>query len=165
MLSDLKCTYWNIHGVSSKSLGDKTKNTDFLKVVQNTDILCLSELHTSKSISVEGFSTKVQKFREKNSSKISGGIAVFIRHNLVKKFEIIKNSNPDSIWLKTTTEDDIVLHFGFFYCSPYRKQNDDFFDTINDEISAYGKNSNTFIFGDFNGRTKTMSIAPISMMS
>ena len=122
MLNELKCTYWNIHGVSSKSLGDKTKNKDFLEMVQNTDILCLSELHTSKNISVKGFSTKIQKFREKNSSRVSGGIAICIRHNLANKFEIIKNSNPDSIWLKTTTEDNIVLNFGFLLQpSPYTK--------------------------------------------
>ena len=30
-LNHLKCIYWNIHGITSKMLGDKPKDPEFLK--------------------------------------------------------------------------------------------------------------------------------------
>ena len=57
----LKCMYWNIHGISSKIIGEKTKDPTFLKIISGFDIISISELHTDKPISVPGFSVKKTK--------------------------------------------------------------------------------------------------------
>ena len=54
----LKILYWNIHGISSKLSGEKNKDPEFLKIANLFDIICLSELHTDKTVSIPGFVTK-----------------------------------------------------------------------------------------------------------
>ena len=50
-------------------------------------------------------------------------------------------------------EDETLL--GFFYCSPDRKGSNAF-DTVTNEIEKFNNGKNTYIFGDFNARTKTI---------
>ena len=54
----LRCMYWNIHGISSKILGDKTKDPEYLRIISEWDILALSELHTDRPISIPRFCVK-----------------------------------------------------------------------------------------------------------
>ena len=64
----------------------------------------------------------------------------------------------DSIWIKTSLgleEENCETRLGFFYCSP-EKADSNFFDTVNTEIEKFSNGRNTFIFGDFNARTKTI---------
>ena len=86
MATKFKCIYWNIHGISSKVFGDKTKDPKLLEIVSDYDIVCFSELHTDKNISIPSFKLKKQKFRPRTHKgpKISGGLAVFIKHNIEK---------------------------------------------------------------------------------
>ena len=149
----LRCLYWNIHGISSKIIGDKNSNPEFLQNVSGYDVICLSELHTKDTISIPGFHLKKQKFRTKknNSPKIGGGIAVYINQELGDSFRLIPNENIDSIWLRSKESDETVL--GFFYCSP-EYGDSDFSEIVQDEIVKFSNNRNTFIFGDFNARTK-----------
>ena len=77
-----------MHGISSKILGDKSKDKKFLEVVSAYDVIGISELHTKNYISLPGFSLKKQKFRVKKhrGPKIGGGIAVFVKHNIADNF-------------------------------------------------------------------------------
>ena len=114
----VKCLYWNIHGISSKILGDKNKDPDFLKVISSFDIIGISELHTKNTISIPGFYLKKQKFRTKKHKgpKIGGGIAVYVKQNIANNFRIIPNDNVDSIWLRTSLGCNEEARFGFYYC-------------------------------------------------
>ena len=152
----IRCLYWNLHGISSKTLGEKNKDPNFLRIIASFDVIGLSELHTNNIISLPGFSLKKQKFRDKKHKgpKIGGGIAVYVKHDIANNFKIIPNNNVDSIWIKTTGSED-ETHFGFFYCSP-DNGNSDFFEVVNKEIENLNIVSNTYIFGDFNARTKTV---------
>ncbi len=154
-MSNLKCMYWNIHCISSTSIGKKYENPEFLNTISKYDIVCLSELHTHDLISIPGFVLKKQKIRKEKHKgpKISGGIAVFIKLDLANSFTIIPNHNIDSIWLKKKGSNN-PLHLAFYYCSPEKSQNK-FFDTVNREIDNLSEQSHTYIFGDFNARTKT----------
>ena len=58
-MHSLKCLYWNMHGITSRITGDKSKDPKFLSIISKYDILCLSELHTQKEISIPGFSSGV----------------------------------------------------------------------------------------------------------
>ena len=48
--SELKCLYWNIHGIYSKILGEKNKDPHFLSIIQGFDVIAISELHTKVNI-------------------------------------------------------------------------------------------------------------------
>ena len=102
--SQLRCLYWNMHGITSKILGEKNKDPHFIKIIQGYDVVALSELHTQNNISIPGFHLKKQKFRTKNHKgpKIGGGIAVFLKHNIADNFRLLPNDNVDSIWIKTS---------------------------------------------------------------
>ena len=149
----LRCLYWNIHGISSKIIGDKNNNPEFLKNVSEYDVICISELHTNDTVSIPGFYLKKQKFRPKKnrSPKIGGGIAVYINQKLGGNFWLIPNENVDSIWIRSMESDETVL--GFYYCSPDYGDSD-FYEVVQDEIEKFSNSRNTFIFGDFNARTK-----------
>ncbi|CAB4038021.1 Hypothetical predicted protein, partial [Paramuricea clavata] len=46
---------WNIHGLASKVLGDKTKNKDFVDSAIKNDFLFLNETWSNTEINVPGF--------------------------------------------------------------------------------------------------------------
>ena len=83
-MDNLKCMFWNIHGIHSKTLGNKTSNPDFLNIIQDYDIIGLGELHTETYLNIPGFTVKKQKIRPKKHKgpKIAGGIAVLIKNHL-----------------------------------------------------------------------------------
>ena len=152
----LRILYWNIHGINSRVIGEKNTDQEFLKITQQYDIVCLSELHTDKAISLPGFVTKKQKFRKKQHKgpKIGGGIAVYIKQDIAKNFHLLpNNNNSDSIWLTTNPPNEKPTRIGFFYCSPENGKFN-FFDTINGELESFGQELDTHIFGDFNARTR-----------
>ena len=156
--SRLRCLYWNVHGISSQIIGEKSKDPHFLNIIKDFDVVALSELHTKTNISIPGFHLKKQKFRPKvhKGPKIGGGIAVFLNQEVASNFRLIPNDNVDSIWIKTSLGlGENELHLGFYYCSPERKGSNNF-DIVVDEIDKMNNGKNTYIFGDFNARTKTM---------
>ena len=112
MSSTLKCLYWNVHGISSQTIGMKNEQKQFRDIISEFDIVCLSELHTHDTISLPGFILKKQKFREKRhrGPKIGGGIALFIKQNISNSFALIPNKNSDSIWVRTKSSSD-PAHF------------------------------------------------------
>ena len=149
-LNHLKCIYWNIHGITSKILGDKTEDPEFLKTISECDIIGLSELHTDKPISIPGFSVIKQRIRPKHHKgpKIGGGLAVLIKHNIAHKFQLIPKNNIDSIWIKTSkTPQDKEVCLGFYYCSPEVTNTSNFFEMVNHEVDLYNNKENTFLGG------------------
>ncbi len=128
-----------------------------MDLISQYDVVCLSELHTTKDISLPGFSIKKQKFRPKKNRgpKIGGGIAVYTKQKISHNFEVIPNKSTDSIWLKTTESSPTeTIHLGFYYCSPETTKSElNFLETVGSEIGQL-LTSNTYIFGDFNARTK-----------
>ena len=119
--SELKCLYWNIHGISSQILGEKKKDPRFLEIIKGFDVIAISELHTKSNIQIPGFHLKKQKFRPKKHKgpKIGGGIAVFVNQEVASNFRLIQNDNADSIWIKTS---DNETRLAFYYCSPEKKE-------------------------------------------
>ena len=79
---------------------------------------------------------------------------MYVKQNIASNFRVIPSDDVDSIWIKTSGT-EIESHFGFFYCSP-ENGNSDFFEKVNEEIQKHNTVKNTYIFGDFNARTKTV---------
>ena len=75
MYKRLKICYWNIHGWSSKIIGNKLADSEFLEKISDCDIVALSEIHSDKNLSLPGFISIKQKIRKKlhGGPKISGG--------------------------------------------------------------------------------------------
>ena len=155
MTDQIKVLYWNIHGISSKVTGEKHKDPRLTGIIAGYDVVCLSELHSDKKIYIPGFTAVEQKIRTKRHKgpKISGGIGVFIRRSIAKNFQVIPNNNEDSIWLKTTPQSGEPIRLGFYYCSP-ENSTSTFTETVGKEIERF-MDDQTYIFGDFNARTRT----------
>ena len=66
----LNCLYWNIHGISSKILGEKTKDKRFLETISTFDIIGISELHTKNYLSIPGFQLKKNKNFDQKNTKV-----------------------------------------------------------------------------------------------
>ena len=157
----LKICYWNIHGWTSKIIGNKLLDSEFLEKICNCDIVALSELHCDKELSLPGFVNIKQKIREKlhNGPKISGGIGIFVKEEYKHLIQEIPNKNQDSIWIKIKREacdelEDIFL--GSFYISPEGKKSvtkPDFFTSLNEEINTYRHKGVVLVQGDLNART------------
>ena len=59
----------NINGLSSKSLGDKLQNVDFLSMINNFDFIFLSETWNRTDIELAGYrSVKVPQNHEKEGA-------------------------------------------------------------------------------------------------
>ena len=50
---------------------------------------------------------------------------------------------------------DDETRLAFYYCSPEKKESNHF-DIVSDEVGKLNNGKNTYIFGDFNARTKTV---------
>ena len=156
-----KVCYWNIHGWSSKIIGNKLVDSDFLEKIANCDIVALSELHSNKELSLPGFVSIKQKIRKKlhRGPKIAGGIGIFIKEDCEHLVQLLPNENQDSIWVKIKKEtcdepDDIII--GSFYVSPDGKKGKnttDFFTSMNKELNLFRSKGVTLVQGDLNART------------
>ena len=51
----LNLAYWNIHGSTSKEVGNKLGDSDFLKNISKDHIVGLAELHADKNVSLTGY--------------------------------------------------------------------------------------------------------------
>ena len=123
----LQLCYWNIHGWSSKIMGNKLIDPEFLEKVSKFDIVALSELHSDEELSLPGFISIKQKIRKKMhmGPKIAGGIGVFVKEKYVGIIDLVPNKNPDSIWIKIKTEscnEPDNIYIGSFYVSLDKKQ-------------------------------------------
>ena len=139
-------------------MGEKNKDPRFLEIIKGFDVIAISELHTKSNIQIPGFHLKKQKFRPKKHKgpKIGGGIAVFVNQEVASNFRLIQNDNADSIWIKTSLGlGDNETRLAFYYCSPEKKESNHF-DIVSDEVGKLNNGKNTYIFGDFNARTKTV---------
>ena len=95
-----------IHGWSSKVIGNKLIDPEFLEKVSKFDIVALSELHSEEELSLPGFISIKQKIRKKvhMGPKIAGGIGIFAKEKYVGIIDLVPNKNPDSIWIRIKKE-------------------------------------------------------------
>ena len=101
---------WNIHGYRSRLIGNKLLDVEFIRMLEDIDILGLTETHIYDvildNLNVSGFQRLSFKTRKRNakSGTAAGGIAVFAKENVAKLFQIIKCDNQDAIWVKVKKE-------------------------------------------------------------
>ena len=158
-MASLKVGYWNIHGHTSKIVGNKLNDPEFIKVVSKNDIIGLGEIHSESEVSIPGFVSLKQKIRDKKTKgpKIAGGIGVFVKEEILNSVTVVENKNIDSIWVRIRNgkEKKNDLYLGTYYVSPdsQKSKKNDFFHSINEEIVHFSKKGDIIIQGDLNGRT------------
>ena len=156
--NEIKICYWNIHGLKSEIIDDKLLDPEFLKILQNSDLVALSELHTErKDLFIPGYRILKQKIRKKEHKgpKIAGGIAVFIKENLFNLAHVVPNTNENSIWIKIKSKiakgNDLFI--GSYYVSPENSKCKHDLFAILQEAGSFKDKGDIIIQGDFNART------------
>ena len=107
------------------------------------------------------FSNSAQKFRNKKSGRLSGGIILGYKYSLDGGISFVK-SNTDYLWCKLdkvffNLEKDIYLCAIYIppRDSPYF--NPDVFVDIESDIAVFTRNGSVMLAGDFNARTSKVS--------
>ena len=156
----LDILFWNIGGQFSKLIGDKFNDPDFLDEIGSPHLIGIAELHIHEIPFISGYSLIKQKIRKKNHKgpKISGGLAVFARNDVISLFKYIPNDHEDSIWVKVKKEalgNKKDLYIGTAYISPSKgkQKEDESLDIFFDEINKFKRTSLVLAQGDLNART------------
>ena len=84
---ELHITTWHYIG--------KRSSDNFLNVIANYDIVCLSETWTNKSslIDLKGYSSPIhsyRKYQHKRARRSSGGLIIYIKDSIRAGIELIK---------------------------------------------------------------------------
>ena len=149
---------WNINGLSSKSLGNKLRDPDCLRMINNFDFIILSETWKSVSIDLEGFNiVSTSTLKNRKCGRSSGGLALIFKSNFNDWISVEKES-PNFLWFKiakeyTKTEKDIYV------CGTYiPPQNSiyfypELFEELENDIEKFSVFGSILLMGDFNSRT------------
>ena len=163
---NLNIGHWNIEGIRSRMLGNKSQVEDVISIVKQHEIFGLTETHANDStlLSIPGY-VCVKSCRPKNpkARKMSGGTAVLIKKEIAHLFAIIKSKHSDIMWVKIPSSHSrhpCPIYLGFVYispsCSTYtRSQQQDAWEVLNDEVSLHRTNGTCILMGDFNARVGT----------
>ena len=158
MFSRISFSTWNINGISSKSLGDKLQNSDFLSNINNYDFVILTEIWNCSKFEISGFKNFTTHSNQKTTSgRQSGGITLLFKDKFKNDFTMIQKSN-NSLWCKLSkeiwgcTKDVYVCGL---YIPPQNSPhfNSDIFDQLESDIVKFMSKGNVILLGDFNART------------
>lgn len=152
---------WNINGLHSKVLGDKSKTIDFLNVINKHDFIVLTETWTDSFPQVEGFcslSVRANKnLTKKSSGRNSGGVSFLYKEKYQNFVELIKSSS-NYMWCRVSGR-TLGKHKDLYICGIYIPPDNsnyfkaEIFDKLEDEIEDFSKKGYIMILGDLNART------------
>ena len=99
--NNLSFLAWNINGLSSKSLGDKSQHSEFLDPINNFDFVILRETRTrSKVVEVRGFRYVTQNATQsRKGGRDSGGIVLLYKDTFLDWISIVKKT-CNFLWFK-----------------------------------------------------------------
>ena len=93
---------WNIHGITSKSLGNKLQSTDFLDIINGSDFIIRTETWKSSNVDITGYRSIIQDgVMSKNGGRNSGGIILLYKNVFHDWISIVKTS-PNFFCSKST---------------------------------------------------------------
>jgi len=164
--SSLRIGAWNVDSLHTRIDGTRTckfEHHDFVDLFKDLDIFCLSETHcnSTDNIDVEGFHI-VQNLRPKTvkAKRSFGGLAVGVRHSLLKGVTFLKHSHTEFMWLKlsrTFFGFDHDIYICSLYISPsnssFSHERDDIFSLIENDLAKFSSLGKCLLMGDFNART------------
>ena len=154
---------WNINGVFQKSSGEKRskiQNEDFQSNM-SSDIIFLSETHACyKDVLLYDGYKSFMNCRSESSYKKRGGLAVFIKRNILQGVSLIDKSQSEMMWFKLSS-----TYFGlskdlyvcFIYIAPsnstyVKKTSLDklVFTKLENDVMKFNQKGDIMIMGDLN---------------
>ena len=143
---------------------NKLEDTEFLRRLNQFEILCLQEIHCGKtdtqSLSVKGY--KLYPFHRKisNNNRHYGGTLLIIK-NEIRGVKIMQSFSGDKVWIKLKKdffnfERDIFMCFVYAppdSCPHSNNLDYDIFEKLELDITTHSNLGNIIIVGDFNTKT------------
>ena len=156
----MSCYAWNINGLSSKYLGNKLHNTDFLSVINNFDFILLTEIGNCSNLEIAGYKSFFQCPTPNQSGRggrNSGGIALFYKNKFHKNISITKTTQH-FIWFKIENR-FLNSVKNIYVCGVYippcnsKYFDNEIFDQLEQDIVRFSSTGSIILMGDFNSRT------------
>ena len=157
--NNLSLLAWNINGLSSKSLGDKSQHSEFLHVINNFDFVILCETWTrSNVVEVRVFRSVTQNAtKSRKGGRDSRGIVLLYQDTFHGWISIVKNT-CNFLWFKIekdyakTVKDIYTCGLYISPCnSPYFN-----LELLND-IEIFSSQGSILLMGDMTARTGKFS--------
>ena len=152
--NNLSFLAWNINGLSSKSLGDKSQHSEFLDVINNFDFVILCETWTrSNVIEVRGFRFVTQDATQsRKGGRDSHGIVLLYQDTFHDWISIVKNT-CNFLWFKIE-KDHVKTVKDIYTCGLYISLcNSPYFnlELLND-IEIFSSQCSILLMGDLTAR-------------
>ena len=119
-MHDISVSTWNIQGLFHKTLGDKTKNKDFINNISKLDFLFLTETWSNLNINIPGYKAFVSDAsipQTDEARRISGGITLLYKSHYEKHVSIAKKSK-NILWCKIS-KNLLSTNTDLFICGVY----------------------------------------------
>ena len=151
----LKFCAWNIQGYSSRQIGNKFEDKEFIKSFEDIDFIGLTETHihqeTIDKMNIPGFHRLKMKNQPKNkkSNTAPKGIAVFVKEEIKDIFRIEPTDNEDAIWVKLRKEctgRNKDIYIGTCYLNPSNaKERDSRISKLTEDVISLLKKGDIMI--------------------
>ncbi len=165
-INSLSFGVWNINGLVTKAF-NKTIDDVFLTAVGSHDMFFIVETHLnqekSNSIAIQGYHGYfLNRPRNSKAKKDSGGVALFVKHNIRRGIKILNDHvNASYMWVQLKKDffgfkNDIYLCCAYIppHNSTYQCSNDcDILADIGTDIAQYSREGQVILCGDLNART------------
>ena len=169
-MSNLEITIqcWNVFGIFSKINGfsySKLQNPEFLGIILKNHIFGLVETHhiaeDADKLHILGYKCYQVCRKKKKFGRKHGGLAVYVKNNILGGVSRISTNGSESIILKLNKDffkldKDTILTFT--YCVPANssyalRTNFDPYSDLEEKLAAFVGSFDQIILGDFNART------------
>ena len=151
----------NVGFINVAGLARKSMYPEFVSFMNSHDIICMAETKCDDKLKISGF--KLFHKTRKNYDRMSGGICIAIKYNLLPYITEVATGSEYVLWVRVNkdlshTPQDLII--GSCYIppenSPYSSQ-DAFIEIENELIDYFHSESCIMLLGDFNAKTKTMN--------
>ena len=156
-------TSWNINGINKRINGQRTSKMDEDEFKQRmvSDIVFLCETHLANNDNLYYSGYKYfSNCRSIETSRLKGGLGLFVKQSLIKGVKIIDTSCSEYIWVKLCRNYfgfDKDIYVCFLYIPPinstYAKRtglNKIIFDKVESDICRWHTEGDIVLMGDFN---------------
>ena len=163
MSTGISFSTWNINGIFSKVLGDKTKNKDFTDSISKVDFIFITETWTNTCLNIPGFeviNSQTAKPVSNQACRQSGGISLLFKTKFKKYVSIIKNTK-NFLWSKISKEilnSDQDLYICGAYIPPEKSNyfENEIFEELENDLILFSSKAHIILLGDLNARTSKL---------
>jgi len=149
---------WNIHGITSKSLGNKFQSTDFLDIINGSEFIILTETWNCSNVDVTDYRSIIQNgVTSKNGGRNSGGI-ILLHKNVFHDWISILKTSPNFLWFKISKHDAKTTKYIYvcgLHIPPITSNyfDPEIFEELEKDVLNFSSKGSIFLLGDFNSRT------------